>query len=272
MVDIEGLQNWTRWAEKEESGMNRGYAQAYLNRSRADHFVLIGTRELEYKDEYKVTVKPHTNGDWKPDWSSDRTENFTGPLSEADALQAEAEDYAREFMADHPCEREGEIRDAVEALSDLIVALRDEGLVPQHDCGLSGWTGRRGSTGYSLAPLAGDPDDYEGVDDPRDADILRVNMGLDGKASGLTYRKETRYDNDGESRRHHEPHRPEKLVPKVERALEAAGFSNPVGTRKTAHQTHWDYSTDYTAYTEVPDDLNCTPTDEETRRNPGLLG
>lgn len=255
MIDTEGVPNWRRWEAKEQRGVNRGYEQAYINENRADHYVLISTREFEYHDEYKVTVK----------FSTDDTQRFEGTPSDADALLADAESAARDWMCDHPCDREGSERDAVELLTDLLNALRDEDLVPQHDADMTGWTGARGSTGFSLRPLVEAADGYETTDDPREADALYVNLGVDGKESGLRYREYTECDSDGETRRMHEPRNPEKLVPKVERAFEAAGL-DPEFVRKTGHQCHWDYKTSYSGRAAVPDDLTLPKPQRNRRR------
>lgn len=277
MIETTDLPNWRRWEAKEASGINRGYSQAYLNTSRADHFVLISTRGSDYNDEFKVTVKPYTNGDWKPDWSSDETKSFEGRGHDCEELLADAEQYARNWMEDHPCDRGDGDRDAIELLTDFFEALREEGLVMQHDASVDGWKdpGHMDSTSHNVRPIIHDEEDeaLKGADDPREADVLDIGIRLDGKLSGLSYREYTEVDSNGERRQMHDPEDPEALHDDIERAAHALGFED-LTIRGGGHQKHWDHAISYNLVAFIPDgfDLDLpAPETGGTSNRPSLF-
>lgn len=261
-VDTDTIPNWTRWRAKEERGVNRGYTQAYINENNANYRAFISVNDRRYQDERTITSIRQTDAE---------DSGFTGydkDRVEHDSIE-DAEAALHEWMNNHPCERSDEGRTPAEVLSDLRLALEEEGVVPQHDADITGITGARGSTGFSLRPVHADADEYGASDalitdeseiDDVGSDVrYYVNIPVDGKASGLSFREYTKREN-GEVRELHEPRNGSKLVPAIVRALESVGLANPAETRESGHQKHWDYSMSYTSITEVPDDLGA---DEE---------
>lgn len=240
--------NWRRWTEKENGGVNGGHSQAYINTSRFTNRVLLSEARDFLDYAAKVTVQSgRDNGGVFNRKAEKDVENF-------DSISA-AEEYAREQMAGMPVSRDGDKRTAVEVLTDVHEALGDQGLVAQHDADKTGWTKAMGSTGFSLKPYIGTPEENEGADDPRDADLLLVHLSVDGKESGLSYSEDKEVRDDGEVIRVHHPRRPEQLTTDVEAALTAAGFDTVHSVRNSGHQTHWDYTTHYSAFVGVPEDL-----------------
>ncbi len=277
MIETADLPNWQRWGAKEDSGINRGYTQAYRNTSRADHFVLLTLRNSDYDDEVTVTVKPYDNGDWKPDWSAEDEQTFTGQDSDREEILTDAEQYACEWMSNHPCTRGEGNRDDIEFLTDLFAALEDEGLVMQHDASVDGWKSpdHMDSTSHNIRPLVHDESDnaLRGADDPREADALDISIRLDGKLSGLSYREYTEHDSDGESRRMHEPRDPDALHDSIEQAARTLGFED-LTVRNSGHQKHWDHAISYNIVTFLPDEFDLTlpaPDSTPTQSRPSLF-
>ena len=240
--------NWRRWTEKEQRGVNRGYDNAFINTSRFTNRVFVS--ELpEYMDyEAKVVVQSgldNNDGVFNMD-AEKEVRRF-----DSTAL---AMDEAFDIMEGTQASRDGSKRSAVEVLTDLHEALAEHGLVAQHDANKRGWTKKKGFTGFSLRALSGSPEDYDTIRNPQKADLLWVNLSVDGKESGLSYTESKEVQGE-DVITVHDPCRPEKLCSSVRRSLEDVGFSEVHNVRKTGHQTHYDYSTDYSAVVGVPDYL-----------------
>lgn len=162
MIDTTNITNWTRWDEKEQRGVNRGYSQAYRNENREDYAARISTSTYEHLDESRVSITIET-----PDGKETETFNGTETL---DTYVDQAETVARNFMESNPCERTGN-RNAVEALTDVMKELRETGCPPQHDADLRGWTTVRGSIGFALRPESHNDDGPNDVlNNPQRAD------------------------------------------------------------------------------------------------------
>ena len=239
--------NWRRWTEKEQRGVNRGYDSAFINTSRFTNRVFVS--ELpEYMDyEAKVVVQSGLDN------SGGLNANAEKEVNRFDST-ALAMDEAFDIMEGTQASRERSKRSAVEYLTDLHEALAEHGLVAQHDAKKRGWTTGMGSTGFSLRALSGSPEDHETTRNPQEADLLWVNLSVDGKESGLSYTESVEMQDDDVITLH-DPCQPEKLCSSVRRSLEDVGFGEVHNVRKTGHQTHWDYSTDYSAVVGIPDDL-----------------
>lgn len=255
MLDTAEIPNWERWTVKEQTGINRGCNQDYINTNRADHVLVIRTGEDSHAGEYRAVVNPEAGGGWKSPGGDDTT-RFEGDSENATSLLAEAEAYARDWMENHPCERNdtNTPRDAVELLTDLFSGLRSEGLTIQHDMDVNGWTpaNRRDSTTHNMRPVVCDETgECTGTNDPSAADALVFNIGLDGKHSGLSYREYTERDSGGETRRMHEPRNQSVLHEPITKAFHAVGFED-VSVRNGGYQAHWDHSISYRVTASIP--------------------
>lgn len=253
MIDTTTIPNWTTWDEKTTTGVNRGDTQAYRNTNRADYAVRISTRTYESLGKSHVAVTTHT-----PD--GNETQSFNG-TDDVSGYVEQSETIARQFMEANPCDRAGD-RETIEVLTDLMNALRDGGCPPQHDADIRGWTTSHGSVGFALRPESHTSTDANNtVNNPQNADEYIVNLNIDGKASGVSYREYTERQND-DTIRLHEPTNPSCVTADIQTALETAGFTvqNRTDIRKTAHQTHWDHSLSYEATVQLPTDLQIPAT------------
>lgn len=187
-------------------------------------------------------------------WRAGSCGKFEGTSDEAGELIEQAEEFAREWMQNHPCERNG-ARDDKELLTDLFSALEDEGLVIQHDMGVRGWTpeGHHDTTTHNVRAFRDDGNSLVGSS-PSNTELLRFIIGFDGKASGLSYREYEERQGDDYVKMH-EPRNEESLHSKIRRGFSTIGFDN-VDVKKGSHQMHWDYTVTYIITAELPEDFD----------------
>ena len=244
-MPIDAPTNWRRWNEKEKRKINAGYDQAYINTNRFSFRAFINEQQGYCDSKIKVVLNS------SPDIAGRRTQD----TQTFDTL-GEGQEYALNWMQKHPAHRDTtDERDAIEALTDVHEALHDHGLVAQNDADKRGWTTTRGSTGFSLRPLTTVDDRFETASQTTHIDAIFIHLTVDGKESGLQYRRKEKVDSSGDIRRFHDPKQPERLNTAIQRAIEQSGFTVIEGPTKGGHQTHWDHSVSYSAVVDIPDDL-----------------
>lgn len=265
--DMELPENWRRWGAKEQSSVNAGYHRAYLNTSRMNHFVAISTLQRDRSNTFKASVLVGEDGNWKSTGSTHET--IEGTVDQKETTLDQAREIALEWMESHPCNRDAP-RDDIELLSDIISAMREQGIVEQHDTKMGGLirSGHNDTTSHYIRGFSENGGEYERATTPDEVDAIKLHIGVDGKKSGLSYRE---YDErvNGETIHKHDPKNQSSLHSNLRKAAESVGL-NVIDVADGPHQTHWDYSTGYYIDATIPDDAGVefeeVPTKSKRRK------